>query len=345
MRYQKLTMERFDELVRDWDETLEDVTTNLEKTAYQATTREIATEQSTVFGLHQLKGKLTDRGWFTLCQRLGAPARWLESDNCPIDLNQYVIDRLKVMQDKDSLLRFRNGDTCRAILSDRYMTYNHLDLWLTVKKSIETTKLSQLKPMIWKPTIDDWMQAWILFDGVVADPDDEIQSYDGGGAGGLKPAIHIRNAEDGTGRVGVKSGLYRSYCDNGVIFGFRNKSEMTAIHLGNNQHLVSARISVAVGEAVRMAGAGIEKYLESTHEYIREGIDDVVEDWSKRYKISTELTEQWKGFLGRSRTWADVVMATSDFGGTLKDANVQTQFEELSGELLYAPHGRYVERI
>lgn len=342
MRYDKLTLDQFEEQVKDWNASLTDVVSPMSEAKFQDMS--LGTTEETVFGTAAVEGVLTDQGFRSLCQKLEAPARWLR-DKCPSDLRNTIFDRLMGDYDKDCLFRFReNGHkVCRAVLSDKYMTYNHLDVWEAVREGVDQTRLGQMQPMVWKPHLDDYMSLWILFDGVIADPDEPIDTYDGGGAGGLKPAIKISNSEDGTGKINLDGGLYRSYCDNGVVFGFEGKTKVEQVHIGRQTKLVTANIRMSIAETAHAAGVGIEKYIEASKEYINTAIDDVVDEWASKYKVAADTTEQWKGFVGRVQTWGDLVMATSDFGGTRKDRGEMEDFETMAGDLLYADRSDYIE--
>jgi len=342
-RYEKITLEKFNDLVQDHEASLTDVKTNLKETRYEAGGVITAT-QDTPLGKLIMKGKLNDNGFNGMCERIGAPGRWLKSHKCPPDLEQTIVHRLNEDQVKNSLIRYRqaggNDDQLiRAVLSDQYLPYNHLDMWQDIKNAIVGTKLEGLDPKIWKPYISEAMDAWILFEGVVADPEGyNPKLYDGGGAGGLKPAIHIRNSEDGQGKVRIDSGFYRSYCTNGVIFGLNERASLSAIHRGKSKHFMRANVAMAVAGAARACGLGINKFIKATTIEIKTNvIDKVVDEWTSSYHIAVGTKENWTKSLTSVRTWADLVMATSDFAGTLQDRNESTQFEELSGELLFAP--------
>ncbi len=344
MRYTKQSLESFGKDVKAWDDSLVDVRAPMD-TAKFADWKLITTEQ-TIFGLSTQIGELTDQGYRTLCDKLQLPATWLR-DKCPDDLRKTIFDRVMGDYDKECLFRYRNTagkQYCRAVLSDRYMVYNHWDMWQAIADGIEQTRLSTLQPVVWKPWLDDYMSAWVLFEGVDADPDKPTSSYDGGGWGGLKPAIKISNAEDGTGRINLQGGMYRGYCSNGVVFGFNTKTQVQQVHMGNQTKLVTANIRIAIAETAHVAGLGIDKYIEATNEYINTAVDDVVDSWAAKYKLSEDVTQQWQGFCGRVTTWGDLVMATSDFGGTRKNREEMETFETLAGELLFAPHNQFVVR-
>lgn len=339
-RYEKISFEKFDEMVNDHEASLTDVKQNLKYTNYHAGGI-VEASGATIFGDIKIQGKLNDVGWNGLCNRLKAPQTWMQSGNCPPDLEETIINRLKQDQIDDALLRFReagNEQICRAVLSDQYLIYNHKSFWDDVRNSIVGTQLDTLEPTIWKPFLSDYLDVWILFEGVIADPEIDLNKkmYDGGKSGGLKPAIHIHNAEDGTRAVGIASGMFRGYCTNGVIFRYANENMMRAVHRGSNS-MMKTKVQLAIAEAARMCKLGINKFLKATEMEIKtDVIDDIVKDWSKEFRLTSGTTKLWSNAVQKAQTWGDLVMATSDYAGTMTDRKLGTQFEEIAGEMLMA---------
>jgi hypothetical protein len=336
-----MSFDRFDEMVYDHNSKLVDVTIPMREVSYRGQGR-IRVQEGTDFGILRAEGRLNKTGYRQLCSRLGAPHQWLTvGSNCPDDLEVTIIQRLQQDYSTPTLFRFRE-DTCRAVLSDKYLVYNHAEFWNNIKDSLAGTGMMIMKPKIWKPVVEDRMDAWILFEGVDADPNGNApEMYDGGGFGGLKPAIHIRNTEDGTGRVRIDSGMFRSYCTNGVIFGWSGKAGMAAEHLGKSTTHMETKVALAIAEAAESCKLGIDKFIEALNVRIKEdAINRVVEEWSSVYNIDAECSDLWFQAITGSKTWADVVMATSDFAGTLSDRDLSTTLEEASGALLIsgAPH-------
>lgn len=335
MRYEKIEMSVFDGMVADHQASLTDVTVPVKDIAYK-TGGEITVSENTALGLMQITGKANKNAYEQLAYRLGAPGAWLRSDKCPADLEEYIVNRLKQDKDTPALFRYRQSkdeQIIRAVLSDSYLIYNHADVVKAVNKALEGTSLETLSPKVWKPFLSDVMDYWIFLDGVVADPDKAPELYDRGGAGGLHPAIHIRNGEDGTAKVVVESGMMRDYCANGVIFGWSSQSTVEQIHRGTNRQFISTAIALAVGEAARLSGLGIKKFLDSTLVEIHSGIDEMVDGWAKDFKVSANL-DDWKKAVSRSRTLADLSMATSDYAGSLQDRDEQVSLERVAGDMI-----------
>lgn len=333
-RNEVMNFSKFDEMVYDHDAKLVDVFQPMNQMTYHGL-GEVETQESTALGIIKAEGTLNRIGYRQLCGRLNAPHQWLTGTNCPADLEQTIIRRLQKDNENTMLFRFRENE-CRAVLSDKYLIYNHAEFWNNVKDSLTGTNMMNLKPQIWKPSVSNHLDAWILFEGVDADPNKpEPEIYDGGGFGGLKPAIHIRNTEDGTGRVRIDSGMFRSYCTNGVIFGWDKKKGMAAEHLGKSTDHMQVKVALAIADAASHCKLGIEKFVEATNIRIKENvIDKIVEEWAGVFNIAAETSDLWTKAINGSKTWADVVMATSDFAGTLDDREISTTLEEASGAIL-----------
>lgn len=345
-RYEKIEFSKFEEMVNDHHASLTDIRANLKDAEYKAGGWLTAAE-TTALGVLAARGKCNEQGFVTLCARLGAPAAWMRSEDCPADLEETIVNRLKEDQTEQALIRVRGFDenaVVRAVLSKQYLPYNHKDLWEDVKAAVIGTKLESLEPKIWKPFVSDHMDAWILFDGVIADPDGaDPRLYDGGGTGGLKPAIHIRNGEDGGLSIGIDSGFFRSYCTNGVIFNFKKEDHFKAVHRGNSKYYMRAKVSMAIAEAAKNCKLGIDKFMQATQLEIKENVlDAIVDDWGKVFRLTSKASDVWKGAIAKSATWADVVMATSDYAGTIADRENATKYEEIAGAMLFNPSNKYL---
>lgn len=354
-RYEKLMIDEFDALVRDHDNKLFDIMGELEHTIYTAPKRIDIVGEKTIFGIAKSSGYLNDNGFSQLCAKLNAPASWLSSGKCPEDLEETIINRMKSEYKGDELFfRFRNvadnlPPVIRAVLSKQYMPYDNLPFWNAVKDSLIGTGLANMNPVIWKPDVGDYMSVWILFENVTTPPPEKIiKLYDGGDVTGLKPAIHIRNAEDGTGSLRIDSGFYRGYCTNGVIFGFKTQNEtaLRQIHKGSQFNFVTAKIKLAIAEAAQYTVFGIEKFLESTDIYIKQDVlNEVVDLWTKKFSIAVSDTRELKTNFSQVRTWADAVMVVSDYAGTKVNSNESYMLENMAGEmLLTGANKNFIER-
>lgn len=342
-RYEKTELGKFEEMIMDHNSQISDYYCPVLDMEY------IGNKQARVFtdtglGMSEIVGSFNANGFRQLCQRIKAPHQWLNSGRCPDDLEKTIINRLKKETDgsKTHLFRLKN-DTIRAVLSDKYLVYNHAQFWNDIKEALAGTDLVGLNPVIWKPSVSHHLDAWLLFDNVDADPHngEQIRMYDGGDFGGLRPAIHIRNTEDGTGKVRIDSGFFRSYCTNGVLFGWKNKNVMSAEHLGKYTAHLEIKVAMAIADAAATCQLGISKFVESTKIRIKEeAINSVVKEWTRVYSIESSVSEQWGEFMRGATTWGDLVMATSDFAGTLEDRDTTFAMEEISGNILFAkvPH-------
>ena len=342
-RYEKITLDKFSEMVNDHNSQLVDVHQSPAQIQYKGIGHLVASED-TGLGIAQIAASMNKVAYRQWCQRLNLPHQWLISGKCPPDLEKSMVNRMATDNEKNMLFRFKNipeeqRSECRAVLSDKYLVYNHHEFWTNIQDSIQGTGLEDLNPVIWKPSVSHHLDAWILFDNVSADPQDgESPSiYDNGGFGGLRPAIHIKNTEDGTGMVRIDSGLFRSYCTNGVIFGWKSENAMAAEHLGKSTAHMQLKVTMAIADAASTCKLGIDKFVEATKVKIKENaISLIVKEWTRTFSIAAGTSTLWETALQGSQTWGDVVMATSDFAGSLPDRDMTTTLEEMSGAILFA---------
>jgi hypothetical protein len=336
-RYEKIEFGKFDEMVQDHDSQLFDAVSPAPAAMFKPG-RVVAVPSDIGIGTVLGVGKMNQVAFRQVCQRLDAPYQWLSSGKCPEDLEMEIFHRLAKEREDSLLWRFKSNEL-RAVLSEKYLVYNHLDFWQDVKEAINGTDLISLKPMIWKPYVDHAMDAWIIFDNVNADPQngDNPDIYDKGGFGGLRPAIHLRNTEDGTGRVRIDSGLFRSYCTNGVIFGWKSENAMAAEHLGKSHAHMDAKVALSIADAAATCKLGIDRFVAYVSIKIKEDvINKVVEEWSNVFSINAEVKKSWVESLFGARTAGDIVMGTSDFAGKQDDRELVSVLEEASGAILFS---------
>lgn len=334
-RYEKVEFDSFGEQVFAHQSKLVDVYDRLDGIAYQAGGHVTIPAHGA-----NISSDCNETGYFKLCEKLGAPAGWMRTKKCPGDLEETIVNRLKNEVQGEYLFRLRyepDGQVLRSVLTERYLTYNHWDLWRDAQQIFEREGMEQLHPVIWKPKIDDNLDMWILFNSVNADPNtNNPQSYDGGGYGGLKPAIHIRNSEDGTGSVRIAGGMYRSYCTNGVIFGWKEEQRMRQVHMGQ-RWAMKGYVWHALTLAMSKANKGIDLYIAATEMELGQEIDSIVKRWTSKYALSVETSKLWSKAVeeAQPRTVADFVMATSDFAG-YQSRDITTIMEEMAGAMLEA---------
>lgn len=352
LRNSFIELDKFQEQIYDWDSKLSDEKAYLTETEYIAP-KKIVLNGETVFGKWQEQGFLNDNAFQQLCNRINAPATWLQTGKCPVDLEQVIINRMKETYNGNCLFRMReyhDKQIVRAVLSDQYAIYNHRHLWDSVMEAVGNTGLKDLHPQIWKPYVDDYMNAWIIFQDAVYNQDKydgTTKLYDGGQAGeGLKPAIHIRNSEDGTGSVRIDSGFYRSYCTNGVLIGFNTESALKVIHKFSNEKIIDIKVRTTIIEAARNSVIGIEKFIEAVGVKLNtEVTDSIIDSWSKKFSMPSGITTGLKEHGKYAHTWADMVMIVSDYAGTQVDSKVSVDLESMAGDMLMStPKPHYLER-
>lgn len=142
---------------------------------------------------------LSDNAISQLCQRLAIPVKYFK--RLPPEMQSGLANfDLERIRDSHFLLRAKNS-TVRAVLSDRYVTYNNRAVIETVVTAIQTERLS-VKNFV--------LEDEIMFIKLVsADVADEVLQ--------LRIGVMISNSEVGAGQVKVEPFLFRKPCTNDLI--------------------------------------------------------------------------------------------------------------------------------
>lgn len=251
-----------------------------------------------------LRAGLNDHSKGQLAERFGVPARWsFDDEKCPKGLRGLIYNWKFGNKDIDELLiRTRSlleGDeismqVVRGILSKQYRPFDNHQLVDSVVTAFETKGIDPHDIKIMRPRVNDDLQATLILPGIEFDRNgnERPTAADGGGGGGIKPAVYIRNSEVGRSKVRIHGGTYRSFCENGLIYGWNVTDEFAFIHRGQ-KHL-GLLVNEAIADALHMSERGAELYLEKMATGIDEtNLGGIVEDWSKKYGILLDSKEQW----------------------------------------------------
>jgi hypothetical protein len=347
------TLKDLKEQVQDWHET-----------CYDDTCSPHALEYTSNFFVDQIIGEqaqgnvfrqthLNDHAFNQLCGRLDIPAGWARDEGrCPDELRGEIVNWKLAHYDKRFLLRNRitpSGEITRAVLSNRYGVYNHIDFVDAISDAITRAGIDV---RVWRPQVGDELRTYVLVEGIdfgaTEHRNGNITNGDGGGAGGMKPAIYISNSEIGTGKVRVHAGLYRSYCMNGLIYGYRTERQNSLVHRGrSNQHL-GLLVNEMIADAMNMSEEAATAFLETRSTLIEAtSVSNIVERWNKKYGIVVDAGTQWLNLCqmqanreGRVSLF-DVINHATDVAGGIESNDTRENMEVMAGELI---HARIAER-
>ncbi len=264
-------------------------------------------DQSNLFGEELAPwghGHITDHAWVQLAERIGAPSvRWLRNeDKCPEELRKLLVNwKFDNNPEVEYLIRQKTRpaaegegfeNTVRAVLSNQYSIYDHHQFIDALEDGIATIG----RPVkVFRPQVDDEMRAYVLIDGVQFDATAERDRNDpGNDGGGLHPAVYISNSERGGGRVRITGGLYRSYCANGMIFGWEEKAGMEQTHRFKSAAHMGLLVHEGIASALQMSEAGAVAFMEKRAVLMnRTSLANVVDHWGTKYGIINDDKESW----------------------------------------------------
>lgn len=311
-------------------------------------------------GLGQLFGgavtastaKPTDHAFRQLCGMMNVPAGWAgDEKDCPSELRSHILNwKLERAKNNRLFVRQRTegeGETVlRALLSDQYVAFDNVHLVTAVKNAIE---MNGIRVTVLRPEVGDKMRAYLLldeYDFSNVRPGTE-DGADGGGSGGLKPALYLHNFELGGGSLGVHGGLYRSYCGNGAIFGWQQTDVYTLAHRWKSPALMANMVNNAITSALRLTEKAAIAFLEA-QEYALpvESIESVISGWAGRFSIPSESTQQ---LIGAAQAQAgsverftryDLINEATYLASRTENGDVREQMEVMAGAMILDWNGR-----
>lgn len=243
-----------------------------------------------LFGSAWESGVLNDWAASQIGARLNAPrADWLwREENCPSDLVATIMNRLVQEREEKSLFVRSKGGTVRAVLSDEYSPFDNHELLELVEKAVSTMN-TDVK--VKRGYVGDEMSAYVLFPAFAVGQDPR---GDGKSGGTLHPALHIGNSERGSRRWRISSAVFTGYCENGMIFGYKNKEAVSGVHRHLPKSAMTVLVAAAIEQALASADVVIKAFVDSVAIDIGEvNLSGIVERWSRTYGLSVGEKDNW----------------------------------------------------
>jgi hypothetical protein len=257
-------------------------------------------------------------------------------------------------KDKTWLVRQRDeGDTVRGILSDEYKPYNHVQLVKAVEAALQ---YEGMDVEVLLKQFSDELRAYLILPQINYDaPNGNGNgSADGGGTGGITPAVYLGNSEVGSGKVRINPGGFRSYCTNGLIYGWQSRGQDTfaLIHRWHTEAEMAILVNEAIVRALKMSEEGAQKFIESQTVTLQtEKVGDLVEAWARKYGIKVGTKEKLEAMTqvrtsdaGRY-TLFDFINDTSQVARDLENAVEAETLEVMAGDLVYQGVGRQYREV
>lgn len=200
-------------------------------------------------GLIQIGGQempFTANGWRAFLSEIAPGAsRFLNSDDCPQDLAEQVVNRmLSEKSDMKRLVRIeqKNGNQpyLKAYLSEGYRPYNNKRFVAEIKNSI-VGKEDEYKVL--RPSISGGK-----FSVNLLNYKQKINLQDGEKNRGIYLGVNYQNGEDGGASVSRLPFSFDRFCENGTIFGrkFIDAVAKRVVHRGAD---IADRVLEIIGKA------------------------------------------------------------------------------------------------
>jgi hypothetical protein len=335
------TVSEVHDMVQAWEEQTFDVKAESKALQFNGARSLTFPQANPLFGAGTRQaGYLNDNAFLQLAERFTVPAGWAFDDTrCPAPLRELVFNwKLQNVEAKQMLLRNRNGQdgdvTTRAVLSDRYQPYDHGALWDAVSAAVAT--LPEEPKVILRGPVGDDMRGYLLFEGIAFDAQAPRRGTgDGGGSGGLHPAVYFSNSEVGKGRVRVAGGLYRSYCENGMIYGWREDSALAVTHLWSNYNHIALAVHEGIANALTQSEIAAVQMIAAMDQRIEPtSLGGILDQWAERYGLTVKSKDAWKALVTSAPSLFDVVNAATVLAHSTDSAQEVENLERMAGDLL-----------
>ena len=285
-----------------------------------------------------------------LAGRLAIPSRWIQDpEKCPRELREQVFNwKFLNAEQKDFFLRLRSGNL-RAVLTEQYTPFDHADLFGAVYNALEQEDMLPHVEVL-KQSLGDTMSAYIVWKGTDFNGNGNGRPMgDGGGTGGLKPAVYVSNSEIGTGASRIHGGLYRSFCVNGMILGWEAKNTFQIIHRHKNRKTISLLANEAIAVALKLSEKAAVKFIESQNQFIApSSLKSIIGKWSRKYGLTVGQNESWLETLTTQVdstgqvSYADIINEATYAANRTEDSELAQTFERMAGEMVFAELPREV---
>lgn len=340
----KMSLAEFYAIVDEWDSKLEDRLLSSNSWNYADGKMHCTVNVDGLFKAY-LRHDATpnENAWAQLGDKFDFPVKWFYRQDEA--LKEKIINYKLAHSDKAAYLwRMRHDDNgeeiLRAVLSDKYQPYNHKQLWTALMEAIVNSGLESLKPVIFRPYVSDVMSGYILFENAEAKNLPDPKTKDGGGNGGIKPAIFFANGEDGNRKLVITGGFYRGVCSNGLIYGWNAEESLNLIHrkVGNDYFDFAVRSGIL--NAMASCKLAIEQYAKALTERIdQEALPRMIESWFETFSVEPEIVSWAEDLKAINRncadlTYADVIDSLTYRASQIDAETTRITMERFAGQLL-----------
>lgn len=245
-------------------------------------------------GLFKVNGleqkKLNDWAFTQVAGRLNAPPiSWLgKEEMCDDDLRVHILNELvEDREDAKLFMRTRN-DTLRAVLSDQYTPFDNTEIIDLVETAVNEMGVD---PQVFRPEVGDQLRGYVMFPQITFGEEPEGNNP---GNGGLHPAVYISNSEIGGGMAKVVGAVYRSTCDNGMIYGWNSENIFAVRHRWIARAGMAEIMKNAMIIAFKLSEEAAKNFIAAQEIHIQKtDMKSIVNEWANKYGISVGAKENW----------------------------------------------------
>ena len=252
-----------------------------------------------------------------LCTRIGVPYSFFSK--CPPPLQEFNVAWFmqNLEKEKDVMLRIVQSNQVRAIVSDRYATFDDIELFRILADFMDGTE-----EVVIQSFEDKSSHVRITWPSNA----EEIQPGDV-----VKQGLHIANSEVGMRSVTIMGMVYRLKCKNGLVSrekrgGFR--------HIGNPERIRS-NVQQVIEDVKNDSERLLEKFKRSLVKEIEKPID-VIEQLAQNHDLTQD---EYKAILDSfmaepSKNLFGVVNAVSNSAQRCSDMDRRYEVESLASNVL-----------
>lgn len=235
-------------------------------------------------------GVPNDHAYSQLIGRLQAPpAGWLLDDKkCFPELRAKIMNNLAVARAKDGLFIRHKGDTIRGVMSDEYTKFDNVKFIELVQEAVTS---NGLQVDVLRPVVGDHLSAYVMIPSITFDHDPR---HNTNGNGGLHPCVYITNNEVGAGAARVTGALYRAYCGNGSISGYKAEETLAVRHRFISQGAMLSLVASGIASGLRMSEQAAKDYVAAQDVHIEPvNLKSIVDKWAARYGLTVSAKDNW----------------------------------------------------
>lgn len=286
--------------------------------------------------------ELNDWSLGQLASKANIPVRYLRK--CPSQLQAVNVNYwLRTAEDNKSdwMLRARQlnkldpkaGGLVRGIMTEKYSPFDDHEILEIINKILGVKDNSYT--INWFHRDDTGFHLRITFEDLTTTIGETID----GSPDIHKVGLHITNSEVGKSSIRITPMVWRLVCTNGLM-GWREEGAFSQRHVGLRPQEMYGRVSEAIAGGLKL-GAEMVETLRASREFDIEDPFEVIDQISKDFKYSEQLTEKLKeSFMEDNSKSAFGVVQAMTRAAQHYDADRRVEIEGDAGKYLNKTIGK-----